>query len=39
MKRIDLILEKNKALDLVKGKVKKPIDDPNDANEVKFKKL
>ena len=26
-KRIDLILEKNKVLDLVKGKVKKPTDE------------
>lgn len=38
-KRIDLILENNKVLDLVKGKVKKPIDDSSDANKVKFKEL
>ncbi len=38
-KRIDLILENNKVLDLVKGKVKKPIDDYSDADKVKFKEL
>ena len=38
-KRIDLILEKNKVLDLVKGKVKKLTDDSNDADKVKFREL
>jgi len=38
-KRIDLILEKNKVLDLVKGKVKKPIDDSSDVDKVKFREL
>ena len=38
-KRIDLILEKNKVLDLVKGKVKKPIDDSSDDDKVKFREL
>ena len=37
--RIDLILEKNKVLDLVKGKVKKPTEDSSDADKVKFKEL
>ena len=36
-KRIDLILEKNKVLDLVKGKVKKPTEDSSDADKVKFR--
>ena len=36
---IDLILEKNKGLDLVKGKVKNPTNDSSDANKVKFKEL
>jgi len=30
-KRIDLILKKNKVLDLVKGKVNKPTNESNDA--------
>ena len=34
-KRIDLILEKNKVLDLVKGKVKKPTNEPSDAKKAK----
>ena len=38
-KRIDLILEKNKVLDLVKGKVKKPTYDCSDVDKVKFKEL
>ena len=37
-KRIDLILEKNKELDLVKGNVK-PTEDASDANKVKFRNL
>lgn len=36
-KRIDLILEKNKVLDLVKGKVKKPINASSDAKKEKFR--
>ena len=35
--RIDLILEKNKVLDLVKGKVKKPTNESNDAEKAKFR--
>ena len=38
-KRIGLILEKNKVLDVVKGKVKRPTKDSNDADKVKFKEL
>lgn len=38
-KRIDLILEKNKVLELVKGKVKKSTNDSNDSDKVKFKEL
>ena len=36
-KRIDLILEKNKVLDLVKGKVKKPTEGSSDADKAKFR--
>jgi len=36
-KRIDLILEKTKLLDLVKGKVKKPTHAFSDADKVKFR--
>jgi hypothetical protein len=36
-KRIDLILEKNKVLDLVKGKVKKPTNESSDAEKEKFR--
>ena len=35
-KRIDLILEKNKVLNLVKGNVKKPTEEASDADKVKF---
>jgi len=35
-KRNDLILEKNKVLDLVKGKVKKPTEESNDLDKAKF---
>ena len=38
-KRIDLILEKNKVLGLVKGKVKKPTNDSSDTGKVKFREL
>ena len=38
-KRIDLILEKNKVLDLVKGKVKKATEDSSDGDKVKYKEL
>ena len=38
-KRIDLILEKNKVLDVVKGKVKKPTEESNDADKVKYREL
>ena len=38
-KRIDLILEKNKVLDVVKGKMKKPTEDSSDADKVKFREL
>lgn len=38
-KRIHLILEKNKVLELVKGKVKKPTNDSNDVDKVKFREL
>ena len=34
--RIGLILEKNKVLDVVKGRVKKPTEDSSDADKVKF---
>ena len=34
-KRIDRILEKNKVLDLVKGKVKKPTEDSYDGDKEK----
>jgi len=36
-KRIDLILEKNKVLDLVKGKVKKPTNESSDVEKAKFR--
>ena len=36
-KRIDLILEKNKVLDLVKGKVNKPTNESSDAKKAKFR--
>lgn len=36
-KRIGLILEKNKVLDLVKGKVKKPTKESSDATKVKYR--
>lgn len=36
-KRIDLILEKNKVLDLVKGKVKKPKNESSDVEKEKFR--
>lgn len=36
-KRINLILEKNKVLDLVRGKVKKPTKGSSDAHKVKFR--
>ena len=38
-KRIDLILEKNKLLDLAKGNVKNPTEEASDADKVKFKDL
>lgn len=38
-KRIDLILEKSKVLDLVKGKVKKRTYDSSDDDKVKLKEL
>ena len=38
-KRIGLILEKNKVLDLVKGNVKKPIEEASDADKEKFRDL
>ena len=38
-KRIGLILENNKVLDLVKGKVKKPTEDFSDGDKVKYKEL
>ena len=37
--RIDLILEKNKPLDPVKGNVKKLTEEVNDVNKMKFKDL
>ena len=36
-KSIDLILEKNKVLDLGKGKVKKPTNESSDAETAKFR--
>jgi len=36
-KRIDLILEKNKVLDLVRGKVKKPTKGSSDVYKTKFR--
>lgn len=36
-KRLDLILEKNKVLDLVKGKVKKPTNESSNAEKEKFR--
>ena len=36
-KRIDLILEKNKVLDLVKGKVKRPTEESSDLDKVKYR--
>ena len=38
-KRIDLILEKNKVLDLLIGKLKKPIKVSIDVDKVKFREL
>ena len=38
-KRIDLILEKNKVLDLVKGNIKKPTEESSDANKAKIRDL
>jgi len=38
-RRIDLILEKNEVLDLVKGKVKKPTEDSSDADKGNFREL
>jgi len=38
-KRIDLIIEKNKILDVVRGKVKKPTKESSDANKVKYREL
>jgi len=38
-KRIDLILEKNKVLDLVKGNVKKPTEEASDFDKEKFRDL
>jgi len=38
-KRIDLILEKNKVLDLVQGKFKKPTNELSNADKVKFREL
>jgi len=38
-KRIDLILEKNKVLDLVRGKVKKPTERSSDVDKVKYSEL
>ena len=35
-KRIDLILEKNKVLDLVRGKFNKPTDESKEAEKAKF---
>ena len=37
--RIDLILKKNKVLDLVKGNVKKPTEEANDVDKEKFMDL
>jgi len=37
--RIDLILKKNKVLDLVKGNVKNPTEEASDADKVKFRDL
>jgi len=36
---IDIILEKNKVLDLVRGKVKKPTEDSSDVEKVKYMEL
>ena len=36
---IDLILEKNKFLDVVRGKVKKPTKESSDADKVKYREL
>ena len=36
-KRIDIILEKKKVLDLFKAKVKNPIDDSSDVDKYNFK--
>ena len=38
-KRINLILEKRNFLDLVQGKVKKPIDESSNAEKAKFREL
>ena len=38
-KRIDLLLEKNKVLYLVKGKVEKPTEESSDVDKVKFREL
>ena len=38
-KRIDLILEKNKVLDLVRGNVKKPMKESSHADKVKYREL
>ena len=38
-KRIDLILKKNKVLELVKGNVKKPTEEVSDVDKVKFRDL
>ncbi len=38
-KRIDLILEKNKDLDVVKGKVEKPTEESSDVDKVKYREL
>ena len=38
-KIIDLILEKNKVLDVVKGKVKKPTEESSDVDKVKYREL
>ena len=38
-KRIDLILEKNKVLDLVQGKIKKPTNESSDAEKANFREI
>jgi len=38
-KRIDLILKKNKVLDLVQGKIKKPTDESSEAKKAKFREI